>query len=208
MIKVSRGSRRDIVWETDGLLFYCDMTGWMNNKNGGRGRIFVRGSWLEEKEHAVIEFSGRERGRKVDSGGVCNQRDKAKRTSAVKRQVLCEKKKQHTSPFPLSVEICKLLIQNTIPRSFLPEQDRWPESHFHCSATLSWQLIWNSAISNPLHTVCQGIMYIIGFMAPLIWQIPWFLKPKDWRYWMKAWVSVLWELWGMKYNEDLDYRRQ
>ncbi len=98
MIKVSRGSRRDIVWETDGLLFYCDMTGWMNNKNGGRGRIVVRGSWLEEKEHAVIEFSGRERGSKVDSGGVCNQRDKAKRTSAVKRQVLCEKKKQHTSP--------------------------------------------------------------------------------------------------------------
>lgn len=98
MIKVSRGLRRDIVWETDGLLFYCDMTGWMNNKNGGRGRIFVRGSWLEEKECAVIDFSGRGRGRKVDSGGVCNQRDKAKRTSAVKRQVLCKKKKQHTSP--------------------------------------------------------------------------------------------------------------
>lgn len=26
MIKVSRGSHQDIVWETDGLLFYCDMT--------------------------------------------------------------------------------------------------------------------------------------------------------------------------------------
>lgn len=112
-----------------------------------------------------------------------------------------EKETAHL-PFPLSVEIRKLLIQNTIPRSFLPEQDRWPESHFHCSATLSWQLIWNSAISNPLHTVCQGIMYITGFMAPLIWQIPWFLKPKDWWHWIKAWVSVLWELWGVKYNEE------
>lgn len=29
-----------------------------------------------------------------------------------------------------------LLKQNTIPRSFLPAQDRWPESHFHCSANL------------------------------------------------------------------------
>lgn len=25
MIKVSRGSLQDIVWETDGLLFYCDI---------------------------------------------------------------------------------------------------------------------------------------------------------------------------------------
>lgn len=57
---------------------------------------------MEEKEHAVIDFSRRGRGRKVDSGGVCNQRDKAKRTSAVKRQVLC-KEKNSTPPLPFVI---------------------------------------------------------------------------------------------------------
>lgn len=173
---------------------------------GEEGEFLSEGlDWRRRSTPWLISAGEGEEGKWIQEVSVIRE---TKPNVQVRLRDRCKKRKQHTSLSLLSFEICKLLIQNTIPRSFLPAQDRWPESHFHCSATLSWQLIWNSAISNPLHTVCQGIMYITGFTAPLIWQIPWFLKPKNWRHCMKAWVSVLWEPWEEKYNEDLDYRRQ
>lgn len=100
MIKVSRGSRRGIVRETDGLLFYCDMTGRMNNKNGGRERILSEGlDWRRRCTPWLISAGEGEEGKWIQEVSVI--RETKPNVQVRLRDKFCVRKKTAHLPFSL-----------------------------------------------------------------------------------------------------------